>query len=965
MYSRLAIRSTYSLLWGTASPTQIMEELASQGCRAVAITDRDNLYGLHECRATAQIYNMQLIVGTECITTAGSIFVFVETPLGYSRLCTILSQKKQQKDFNTIAALTEHAEGLLLATTVPTLLNQLAGRVPTLYAAVSPTWFGAIPTAQQLGLPLLAIDNATHLTVEDFNLHAVLRAIACRKTVGTLTQAEQEDQNSLLLSATAYGKALSAWPEALENTEHVAKTCAKLSLFETLIFPDYPVENSDAPTELRLRVLRGAEKRYGEVSDAILGRIEYELDIINHKGFAPYFLVMDDIVAMASRTCGRGSGAASIVAYALGITQVDPIAHNLYFERFLTMARTDPPDIDVDFAWDERDDILHEVITRFGKKHCARVANHNRFRIRSAIRETAMAYGLPGSGTPDSNDPLWATIYKVASRLEGMPRGLSMHCGGVVITPRPIAQYAPVETSNEGYPLLAWEKEGTETAGLVKIDLLGNRSLAVIRDVLDNLREQGIYIDERTWRPTEDEETMQALANGDTMGVFYIESPAMRQLQKKTQRGDFTHITIHSSIIRPAANKFIDLYIRRLKGEPWEPLHPRLAKILDETYGILCYQEDVSKTAVVLAGFSEADADALRKVIAKKAGSNQLTQYEEQFVTGCKENGIDEHTIATIWEMMLSFEGYSFCKPHSASYAMVSFQSAYLRVHYPAAFMAAVLANQGGYYHPQAYISEIRRMGLLLIGPDINQSRYRYYAQNNRVIVGFMAIANLSTATSNAIINERGQNGSFTCLEELPVRVKIHRDDLVALVSAGACDSLAPSIPRSEQLRRLLTTPSRKDQNEKQGELFTSKQSHTTTDLFCTPIRRTEAELQREFETLGFLKNHHPLLLWARKIAPIKRIRAINIDRYINRYVQLVGWPITRKTIWTMQNLAMEFISFEDETALYETVVFPHIYTKYHHMVCGKQPVLVKGRVCNDHGAVQVEVQSFQLIKKT
>jgi DNA polymerase-3 subunit alpha/error-prone DNA polymerase len=437
-----------------------------------------------------------------------------------------------------------------------------------------------------------------------------------------------------------------------------------------------------------------------------MNRIEYELNIINQKGFAPYFLVMDDIVRMSPRTCGRGSGAASIVSYSLGITNVDPVRHQLYFERFLNPARIDPPDVDVDFPWDERDDLIQKVIERFGPDRCARVANHNTFRSRSAFRETAKAYGF-GDGeisriekqlfhfadASGVSDPLWGEILDLAKKIEGLPRGLSMHCGGLVITPEKMDRYAPVETSLEGYPLLSWEKEGTEAAGFVKIDLLGNRILAVIRDALANLEEQGIHIDRDTWRPVEDTTTIEALSRGDSIGVFYIESPAMRQLQKKTGAGDFARIVIHSSIIRPAANKFINEYVKRLKGGAGEPLHPRLARILDETYGILCYQEDVSKAAVALAGFDEAEADTLRKVIAKKTGRAKLSAYEKLFFEGSRRNGIEEKTIQAIWAMMLSFDGYSFCKPHSASYAMVSYQSAYLRVHHPAPFMAAVLSN--------------------------------------------------------------------------------------------------------------------------------------------------------------------------------------------------------------------------------------------------------------------------------
>ncbi|HAP56892.1 MAG TPA: DNA polymerase III subunit alpha, partial [Sphaerochaeta sp.] len=282
--------------------------------------------------------------------------------------------------------------------------------------------------------------------------------------------------------------------------------------------------------ELEIRVLAGAEVRYGEVNDAILERITYELGIIKDKGFAPYFLVMHDIVQMSSRTCGRGSGAASIVSYCLFITNVDPIAHHLYFERFLSPSRLDPPDIDVDFAWDERDGVFAAVFERFGREHCARVANHNCFRLRGAVRETGRCYGLSDtqiseaekklfiSGLRDIDDPLWQTICRIATKLEGLPKEISMHCGGLVITPRPVSCYAPLGLSSDGYPLLAWEKEGTEMASFVKIDLLGNRSLAVIRDTLANLEEEDIHIDQRLWHPTEDEPTIAALAKGDSMG---------------------------------------------------------------------------------------------------------------------------------------------------------------------------------------------------------------------------------------------------------------------------------------------------------------------------------------------------------------------------------------------------------------------------------------------------------------
>lgn len=1014
---RLGLHSAYSLLYGTRSPADISGRAASYGARAVAITDRDNLYGLHTIVETAREAGLRPIIGAE-LGAAGSdagtgrIFAFVRDRAGFSRLCECLSAASAAVDatgeargFDIVRALRDDAAGLVLASDSPQIVGALAGRVPTLYAAVTPSSVAAVREARRLGVPLVALDDATFLDPEDRAVHEVLRAIALGKTVGNLVAldlAPGGPDGGLFLPAADFEQRLTSWPEALAATSDIAEMCAFDTVFDGFVFPEYQSAGGNPAAVLRARVIDGAERRYGELSDGIVGRIDYELDIIGRKGFAPYFLVMDDIVAMSSRTCGRGSGAASIVAYALGITNVDPIAYNLYFERFLTMSRPDPPDIDVDFAWDERPDLIRRVIERFGADRCARVANHNMFRPRSAFREVAKAYGFSDGEISDRErrlrvdgsdagavDSPWDEILAIARRVTGLPRGLSMHCGGLVIAPGPMRRYAPVERSAEGFPLLAWEKDGAEAAGLVKLDLLGNRSLAVIRDALANLREEGINIDEALWHPADDSQTIAALARGDSMGVFYIESPAMRQLQRKTGAGDFDHIVIHSSIIRPAANKLIAEYVRRLKGAPWEPLHPRLRGILDETYGIVCYQEDVSKVAIALAGFDEDQADRLRKVISKKAGGTRLAEYRGLFFAGCAANGVDAETTQTAWDMLLSFDGYSFCKPHSASYAMVSFQSAWLRVHYPAAFIAAVLANQGGYYRPHAYISEARRMGLAIIGPDINRSRWAYRGQADAVIVGFMAVAGLSRSAADAIIEERDHGGAFAGLADFSRRMNGHgtrpaRDDLVALVAAGAFDSVAPEESRAARIRTLLcgapgsdllpvADPASVAGDRSQRELFAAEGAaafaraglHMAREhdepgprqaIAASRPHTTEKELRDEFETLGFLRDRHPLALWGQAIARVGRIMARDIPRYIGRRVTLIGWPITQKEVFTSGGLIMDFVSLEDETALYETVLFPEAYGRWRHLLFAPQPLIVTGLVCDDQGALSVEV---------
>jgi DNA polymerase-3 subunit alpha/error-prone DNA polymerase len=981
---RLGLCSAYSLLYGPRRPGELIDAAKALGTATVCIADRDNLYGLPVFLEKAKEAGLRPLIGV-CLTIEpdGALYCFVQNRQGYSRLCEILTvRNRDRKNYDPLALLRENAKGLILASADSPILEALAGRVKRLYGAITPGSIKAVSASRKLGLPLTFLDTSLFLEKDDYPTHRVLRAIGLNKTVGSLRPEDTvAEGSSVMQDGAALNRLLGSWPEALAGTAEIAAACRYADLFSGFIFPNYGTGNVSAAEELYNRVIQGAAARYGELGDCEINRIEYELAIITQKGFAPYFLVMDDIVRMSPRTCGRGSGAASIVSYSLGITNVDPIRRQLYFERFLNPARIDPPDVDVDFAWDERDSLIHAVIERFGPDHCARVANHNTFRSRSALRETAKAHGF-GDGeisriekrlfhfgdASEVGDPLWETILAIAKKIEGLPRGLSMHCGGLVITPEKIDRYAPVETSVEGYPLLSWEKEGAEAAGFVKIDLLGNRSLAVIRDALANLAEQGINIDRNAWRPAEDAATVAALSRGDSMGVFYIESPAMRQLQKKTGAGDFDHIVIHSSIIRPAANQFINEYVRRLKGGAWEPLHPRLARILDETYGILCYQEDVSKAAVALAGFNEADADALRKVIAKKAGAAKLAVYERQFFEGCRKNRIDEKTAQAVWAMMLSFDGYSFCKPHSASYAMVSFQSAWLRVHHPAPFMAAVLSNQGGYYRPHAYIAECRRMGLKVDGPDINTSRWRYYGSKNTVVAGLMAVKGLSRSGAEAIITEREQGGEYQTLTDFASRVKLGRNDIIALCPAGVFDRIAQGSKRTMQARELLQANTGTARRE-QHDLFVAEQPplyRATADasIAAAPEKHKTAAsaLWEEYAALGFLRNQHPLALWKEAAAPVKRIKAKQIANYLNQYVCLIGWPVTQKEVWTKDGLAMSFLTFEDETALYETVIFPKVYEQYTTLLFDQLPLLVRGRVKDDHGAVSLEVDKVAFL---
>src|SRR5262249_31986080 len=336
-----------------------------------------------------------------------------------------------------------------------------------------------------------------------------------------------------------------------------------------------------------------------------------------------------------------------------------------------------------------------------------------------------------------------------------------------------------------------WEKDQAEEAGLVKIDLLGNRSLAVIRDALRAVkRNHSVEIRHDAFDPLADPATLALMRDGQTMGVFYVESPAMRQLQQKTRRGDFEHLVIHSSIIRPAANDYIREYVRRLRGGAWTTLHPILDEVLRETYGIMCYQEDVARTAIRMAGCTDAEADGLRKVLSKKGAGKKVEDYRQRFARGAAARGIEPRIVEEVWRMILSFSGYSFCKPHSASYALVSFKSCYLKAHHPAEFMAAVISNGGGYYSTFAYVSECRRMGLEGLLPDINDSDRGHTGRRRRVRVGLMQIKGLRDEAIEAILAARRAGGPFVTFDEFLRRVPIDPSDARLLIRAGTFDGI-------------------------------------------------------------------------------------------------------------------------------------------------------------------------------
>jgi len=971
MLAPLFVTSNYSFHFGTASPAELARRAKELGYGALALTDRNGVYGLPTFIEACEASGLRPILGTELVYDGGRALLVAEDEGGFARITRLLTERAAGI-FDARRALASGRKGLAVMTDDFALLEEGGDG---LYALLSPCNRPLWRKLRSLGRPSVATGEARFLESADRALQRLLVAIGKKKTVAEIRDEELLPEAALLVGPEHFRAAYADAPDALQANEALVERISITSLFRGFVFPRYATrEEGGAASLLRSAVYEGAVRRYGEVGDAVRARIEHELDIIEGKGFSDYFLVVRDIVRKASRTCGRGSAAASVVSYCLGITDVDPVRHSLYFERFLNPGRKDPPDIDVDFAWDERDELLAKVIAEYGEARAARVANHVRFQPRSALRETAHAYGMPegeiaaferrrsagAAAEAEGADGTWEEIAALAARIVGFPRHLGVHSGGIIVVPDELADRVPLERTGTGIRVTAWDKEGVEAAGLVKIDLLGNRSLAVVRDALANLRENGMELDEATWKPIDDPATIAILARGDTMGVFYVESPAMRLLQKKTGRGDFEHLVIHSSIIRPAANRYIDEYIDRLNGKPYPPLHPLLAGLFDESFGVMCYQEDVCKAAVALAGFSPAEADGMRKALSKKDVRMRLETYREKFFAGARGKGVDEDTIGAVWAMIESFSGYSFVKAHSASYAMLSFRSAYLRCRHPAEFMAAVMSNHGGFYSTLAYASESRRMGLALLPPDANASELRCRGRGTAVRLGLEMVRTLGSATARRIVESRRRDGPYVSLDDFAARVAPGRDDAEALVGAGALDSLSPELRSSDKLMRLLSSQgAREARLDRNYELFGPAPPGIPGRGRGRAAESERKRLESEMRYLGTTLQVHPLRLWpgvlSRAGSP-----AEDLPGLVGHRVELVGWPITAKPVLTAEEEPMEFVSFEDETALYETVLFPETYATYRHLLFEERPLLVRGLVEEDRGAVTVTVSSME-----
>jgi error-prone DNA polymerase len=1070
LFSHLHVHSHFSLGQGASSPEALIAAAAARGFGTLALTDTNAVYGAVEFQREAEAAGIRPILGAHLVHGGEEAVVLAEDERGWGAVCAAISAihwaegaereggpspraergdptgvrrlRYAQADSSTpsapsappafsalsaLSALSARPGLIVLSACIP-LLERLAATSGTanLYAELRPgkERHAVLAAARRLGVPPVVTNAVMFAHAEDWARHRMLRAISLNQTLSALSATSAlsalSARDTWLKPETELRRHFPDVPDALDRAGEIADRCRyRIPVGARTVAPRV-ADHDQAMARLRGLAYAGAVRRYGTVAPITAERIEHELRIIELKGFADYFLVVKDIVEHGPTHCGRGSVANSIVSYCLGITHVDPLAAGLLFERFLNPERKDPPDIDLDFPWDERDRVLAYVFQRYPHPRAAMVANHNCFRLRGALREVAKVHGRPAGEIREVTRRIpwfhrgdleeafdthpnfaeldlpasWRALAREAMPLVGVPHHLSLHPGGVVIVPGSLLDYVPTEPAArvlDGFPGLAvpviqFEKDGAEDAGLVKIDLLGNRSLAVIRDAIAMVKENtGVRLDYSSSEAGDDPKTRELFRTGQTLGVFYTESPASRLLCQKSRAESFELLVLNTSIIRPASNRFIRTYLERLHGAPYQPLDPSLRDVLAETFGVMVYQEDVVNVCHVFAGMPLASGDGLRKALSGKRPGKRLAAFAEEFFAGAAAMGRDPEVAKRVWEMVMSFAGYSFCKGHSCSYIQVAQQSCYLRANHPAEFFAAVLSNGGGFYRAFAYVAEAIRQGITVLPPDVNASALRATGNGKEIRIGLEFVKGLSEEGMEKVAAGRQGGraaGPYRDLTDLRTRTGLSHDDLRTLIKVGACDSIANGCTRPMLLWELdrenglsprAPSPSPRAKRRGQGKEVPLRfaqgdgGSAQRDEAPRPPVLRDYADARRreeEYRALGFTTSGHPMVLHQEALRRFRLTPATELQRHVGKRVLCAGLLTTAKPVTTVKDEPMEFATFDDGTGLIETVLFPGIYQARAHVLFDQGPFVFRGRVEEEFGAVTVTVTDLERLDR-
>lgn len=1034
-FVHLHVHTEYSLLDGASRISGLVQRAKELNMPAIAVTDHGTMYGIIEFYKQAKKHGIKPIIGCEvyvaprarqerCMVDGENYYHLVllaETDEGYRNLIELVSRGNTEGFYYKPRVDTEllrlYSKGLIclsacIAGEIPTwLLKGNMGKAEALaqeYIAI----FGKdnffleiqdhgipeqkqvnkllVDMSQKLGIGLVATNDLHYIHKKDAECHDVLLCIQMGKTVDDTNRMKFSTNEFYLKNHGEMRQVLGAYPEALTNTCRIAERCNVTLEFGKMYLPEFPVPEGLTTDEYLKQLCRESLiGRYGEITPEADSRLDYELSVIYKMGYSGYFLIVWDFINYARKQeipvgPGRGSAAGSIVAYLLGITNIDPLKYGLLFERFLNPERVSMPDIDIDFCYVNRGRIIEYVSALYGADRVAQIITFGTMAAKGAIRDVGRALNM-GYGEVDriakmvpsdlgmtlrralevnselknayESEEMVGKLLDLAMAVEGLPRHASTHAAGLVISQDPLTHYVPLQNSAEGFLTTQYDKDKVEEIGLLKMDLLGLRTLTVIGDTIKLVKEsRGIKIDiDRI--PYDDAKVCTMLSRGDTAGVFQLESSGMTTLVKDLKPECFADLIPLVALYRPGplgSGMVADFISGRHGKKQVTYVHPLLEPILRETFGVILYQEQVMQIASVMAGFSLGQADMLRRAMGKKK-HDVLNAQRETFLHGADLKGIDNKLAGEIFDLMAHFADYGFNKSHSAAYALVAYQTAYLKANFPQEFMAALLSSVMGTNEKVGYyIEACRQMGIDILPPDVNASHNSFSVDGSRIRFGLAAVKNVGENAIQNMIAARDEGGPFSSLVDLCTRVDmrlVNKRVIESLIKCGAFDSLGAR--RSQLLAVLdravdMAAVCQRDKASGQIGLFCEETLNEAAEVNLPDIPEIPKEqlLVMEKEITGFYVTGHPLDAYRDKMNSCTTLGELMGGEYADgKTVQVAGLITTAKRITTKNGDMMCFIALEDFTEQIEVVVFPRIFEKFSKNIFPDRPVKVSGRL--------------------
>ncbi|MCF8225044.1 MAG: DNA polymerase III subunit alpha [Bacteroidales bacterium] len=967
----LNCHSYYSLRYGTAAVETLVEKAAELGIGSMALTDINNSTGMVDFVRCCNEKGIDPVAGIEFRDGDHYLYTGIaRNGNGFRELNEFLSYHNEVKlPFPATAPHASDAWFIYDFDRVPDRRlrsNELIGIGPSqLNRLYSSPW-------RDDHSRLVIFQPVVMLGKNEHELHRYLRAVDQNIVLGKLKPQMMAAESDILLPPDLLRCAYEDFPEIVRNTDRLMSDCSISFDFSAVKNKrTYTGSRSDDRILLEKLALEGMEYRYGKHNRQALQRISHELQVIDKLGFSSYFLVTWDVIRYSlSRGfyhVGRGSGANSIVAYCLRITDVDPIDLDLYFERFINPRRSSPPDFDIDFSWKERDDVLDYIFKRYGRRHTALIGTISTFRDRSIFREFGKVSGLAKEEIdllvrdpedPMNDNPVVSQIYRLGNQVMDFPNLRSIHAGGVIVSEEPITRYVALDMPPKGLPTTQWDMYVAENIGYEKLDILSQRGIGHIKDAAEIVRKnRGVSVDvHRVEQFKTDEKVLEQLRTGETNGCFYIESPAMRGLLKKLRCSSYKGLVAASSIIRPGVAKsgMMREYIHRFHHpEQIRYLHPVMEELLAETFGVMVYQEDVIRVCHHFAGLDLADADVLRRAMSGKYRSRkEFDRIAARFFSNCRQKGYPDKLTNEVWRQISSFAGYSFSKAHSASFAVESFQSLYLKAHFPLEFQVAVINNFGGFYRTWVYVNEARRKGAKIHLPCINRSEYHTSINGIDVFLGLVHLQNLERGFSSIFLKERELNGEYSSLENFVSRVAVKHEQLVILIRADAFRFTGKT--KKELLWETQLITKAKKQYETSGQMFrVAEKKYNLPELIQSEIE----DAYDEIELLGFSVTMDMFGLLKTRFRG--EIMACDMPEHVGKKKRMVGRLVTTKYVRTVKNEIMQFGTFLDAKGeFFDVVNFPGSLRKYPYK--GSGIYLLLGEITEELGFPGMTVEKME-----